>query len=300
MIDKAGTQRLHGMIAAAVTPFEQDEVRWDLFRNEIRYLLSAGVDGIGVAGSTGEGAGLDDAEIARGVAIAREEAGADVPIVGGVIRNSTREAVRTAAAAVEAGADALLVTPVFYTGGTPEDNEHYFRAVATAAAVPIVVYNVVPTNVIDAQTMLRLSDIDGVVGVKQVAPEGIVEMLDTCGDRTSVYSATDTMLYSTYVAGCVGAISAMIAVAPQLCVAQWSAYRNGDHATAAGIQRKLSPIARAYAPRPFPAKVKAFIALQGREVGACRAPLLPVPRDYIPAYRALLDRAGLLQPESST
>lgn len=285
---------LSGMIPPAVTPFVADEIQWDLFQRDIAYLVKRGVDGIGVAGSTGEGAALTDEEIADGVRAAKEAAGDGIPIVAGIIRNATREAIAAASLAAEAGADALLVTPVFYSGGTAEDNIRYYEAIAEAVPLPVIVYNVAPTNQIHPDLMLRLSDIDGVVGIKEVAAEGIAAMVAKCGDRTRVYSATDAMLYSTYAAGTVGAISALVTVAPDLCVRQWKAFKAGDHATAVEIQKRLTPIARAYAARPFTSKVKAFIQLQGRDVGECRSPIGPVTEEDRIEYRHLLAAAGMV------
>lgn len=284
---------LTGMIAPAVTPFVADDIEWELFRQDIEVLVAKGVDGIGVAGSTGEGAALSDEEIADAVRAAKGAAGDGIPIVAGIIRNATRHAVRAASMAADAGADALLVTPVFYSGGTAEDNLRYYAAIAEAVPLPVIVYNVAPTNQIEPELMLQLSEIDGVIGIKQVGAEGIAGMVATCGDRTRVYSATDAMLYSTYVAGAVGAVSALVTVAPDLCVRQWKAFQAGDHATAADIQKRLSPIAFAYAARPFTSKVKAFIQLQGRDVGECRSPIGAVTEEQAAEYRKLLVAAGM-------
>ena len=299
MANKSANDALHGMIAPAVTPFENDEVRWDLFERDIAYLGTAGVDGIGVSGSTGEGAVLSDAEIEKAVTVAKRATNNRLPVVAGIRRNSTSEALRAAQRAQAAGASALLVTPVFYSGGTPADNERYYSEIAAATDVPVIVYNVVPTNLISAGLMLRLASIKGVAGIKQVGAEGLAEMVAVCGDATRVFSAADSMLYSTYVAGSVGAISALVTVAPVLCVKQWRAFKEGDQATASEIQRKLSPIAMAYAERPFTSKVKAFIALQGRDVGECRSPLLSISEEQRAQFQILLERAGLLQGQEA-
>jgi len=294
MSDVDAFPALRGMIAPAVTPFEADEVRWDLFRADVRVLVAAGIDGIGVAGSTGEGAALDDAEVASLVEAAKDEVGDGIPVVAGIIRNSTRQAISAARAAAAAGADALLVTPVFYSGATPNDNARYFQAVSDAVDLPILVYNVAPTNVIEPEVMHRLSEIERVVGIKQVVAEGVAAMVAACGDAARVFGASDAMLYGTYTSGAVGAFSALITVAPDACVRQWRAFVAGDQATAAEIGRRLAPIALAYAARPFTSKVKAFIELQGRAVGHCRAPLGDVTPEERRAYRRLLERAALL------
>ncbi len=289
-----GNERFTGMIAPAVTPFENDEIRWDLFADDVRYLIDAGVYGIGVGGSTGEGAVLTDAELARLTASAAKLTRGQMPLVGGVIRNSTAQAVRAARGMREAGAEALLVTPPFYFGGTAEDNFDYYQAIAEEVGLPIFVYNVVPTNPISPELMTSLSRIPQVVGIKQVGPEALVQMVAKCPNGVLVHSACDTMLYSTYVAGAMGAISALVTVAPKLCVQQWQAFKNGDHAQAMSIQRTLAPVADVYSERPFPAKVKELLNLQGRRVGQTRRPLLPVSQRERGLYRMVLQRAGLV------
>lgn len=268
---------LKGMIPPAVTPFDHHGViDIDLYKRDVEYLQQHGVDGVGVAGSTGEGAGLTDDEIAELVQVTKEVVGTSIPVVAGIIRNSTKDALRVAEMVRQAGADALLVTPVPYSGATDEGNIEYFSTIATKSALPVIVYNVVPTNTITPALMRRIGEIQGVMGVKQVTCELLVSMVIECPDNFLVYSACDEMLVGSYMAGAIGAIAAIVTVLPDLCVRQWKAYQTGDMRVAEQIQRKLAPIVKAYASRPFPGKVKALINLQdGRQVGYPRAPVLP-------------------------
>lgn len=264
---------LGGMIPPVVTPFLKDEIALDLFKREVEYQLRAGVDGIGVAGSTGEGATLSDDEVSNLVRVAKELTGDNIPIVAGVIRNSSKDAVSCAHAAVSAGADFLLVTPIFYHGGTLDDNIRYYQTIARNTGAPIIVYNVVPTNDISPEDMLMLANVDNVVGIKQVNAESLVEMVKAVGERLWVFSACDLMLYSTYCSGAVGTIAAILTILPDLCIEQWRAFQEGDHKKALSIQNGLIPIVQAYMTRPFPGKVKSMIAALGRDVGTPRSPL---------------------------
>jgi 4-hydroxy-tetrahydrodipicolinate synthase len=287
---------LQGVIPPIVTPFlENEDVDFQTTRSEVRYLLRTGIDGIAATGSTGEGALLSDEEIQRIVEIVVEENTERIPVIGGVIRNSTRDAVKTAQIAKKAGADALLVTPVFYHGATPEGNYEYYKAIGEAVKLPLIVYNVVPTNLISSAVMLKLSEIESVVGIKQVDPKGLVDMVLTCGEETRVFSACDEMLYSTYVAGACGTIAAIVTVAPELCVRQWQAFNNGDQKTAQDIQQKLAYLVKAYADKPFPGKVKELINQLGRPVGKARSPILePTPEERASIQKSLR-QAGLIE-----
>jgi len=286
---------LTGMIAPMVTPFdENEELDLNATRKEVKYLLNTGIDGISTGGSTGEGALLSNEEIRKIIEIIVEENNNKIPIVAGIIRNSTREAIKTSLMAKEAGADALLVTPVFYFGATPEGNYEYYKLIAEKVRLPIIIYNVVPTNQITPEVMLKISEIEEVVGIKQVGIEELVAMVSACEDRIKVFSACDDMLYGTYVSGACGAISAMIAAVPDLCVQQWEAFKKGDQKTAMELQRRLYCVREAYNFRPFPGMLKEIINQLGRPVGKSRSPILEPNQEEKEFVREKLIKAGLL------
>lgn len=287
--------KLNGMIAPMVTTFdENEELDLNTIKKEVKYLLNTGVDGISTGGSTGEGALLSGDEIRKIIEIIVEENEKKIPIVAGIIRNSTREAIKTGLIAKKAGADALLVTPVFYHGATPDGNYEYYKLIAEKVGLHTIVYNVVPTNQITPEVMLKIGEIEEVIGIKQVGIEALVAMVYTCGDSIKVFSACDDMLYGTYVSGACGAISAMITAVPELCVKQWKAFKKGDQKTAMEIQRKLYFVREAYNFTPFPGMLKEIINQLGRKVGKSRSPILEPTKKEKEFIRKKLMKAGLL------
>ncbi len=287
--------KLTGMIAPMVTSFdENEELDLNATRKEVKYLLSTGIDGISAGGSTGEGALLSGEEIRKIIEIIVEENEKKIPIVAGIIKNSTREAIKTALIAKNAGADALLITPVFYFGATPEGNYEYYKLIAEKVRLPIIIYNVVPNNQITPEELLKISEIEEVVGIKQVGIEELVAMVSACEDRIKVFSACDDMLYGTYVSGACGAISAMIAAVPDLCVQQWEAFKKGDQKTAMELQRRLYCVREAYNFRPFPGMLKEIINQLGRSIGKSRSPILEPNQQEKEFIRKKIIKAGLL------
>ena len=101
------------------------------------------------------------------------------------------------------------------------------------------------------------------------------------------------MLYGTYVSGACGAISAMITVAPELCVRQWEAFKAGRQDEAIMIQKTLTPIVATYLSAPYPPKVKALINLQGRAGGLARKPAIMPEGELLDRMRAALTEAGI-------
>lgn len=273
-----GDTLLTGMIAPAVTPFDKDgEVDVAAFNSDVSYLLDCGVDGIGVGGSTGEGASLCDEELSILIRNACETASGRCPVVAGIIRSSTRAAVSAATSAQAAGADALLVTPVVYGSATDRENIEFFDEIGAATGLPVIIYNVVPSNDITPRVFSRMARDPKIIGIKEVHVERIPEMVTACGAHAQVYNACDSFMLNSYLCGATGAISALITVAPDLVVEQWQAFRSDDLEKAARIDRELRLITALYAGTPFVGKLKKLITLQGRPVGYPRRPVhLPV------------------------
>jgi dihydrodipicolinate synthase/N-acetylneuraminate lyase len=289
-------KKFAGMIAPMVVPFDAaGELDEAAFRAEARYLLDHGVDGISSGGSTGEGALLSDGELRRCLEIIGEENSAKIPVYAGIIRNSTRDVIRAGQDAKACGADVLLVTPVFYHGATAEGNFEFYRAICEAVKLPVIIYNVVASNLITPEQFQRISKIDGVIGIKQVDPVRLAEICAMNDGAYNVYAACDQLLYGTYAAGACGAFSAMVTIAPELCQRQWQAFKRGDQAEAMAIHAKIVPIVMTYLQPPYPGKVKALINLQGRSGGVPRNPILPVPEgELLERMRIALKNAGII------
>ncbi len=284
--------RLRGLIPPIVVPFDKDGVIDECaLRSEVRFLLDTEIHGISSGGSTGEGALLGDQELCRCLEVIREENHNRIPVYAGIIRNATRDVIHAGLQAKSIGADALLVTPVFYHGATQDDNYEFFKEISETVRMPIVIYNVVPTNIISPALFYRLSELEWVLGIKQVDPVKMAEM--ACAGKYHVYCACDQMLYGTYVSGACGAISAMITVAPELCIRQWNAYQEGRQDEAIAIQKMLTPIVATYLAAPYPPKVKALINLQGRQAGVARRPALMPNEELLDQMRMVLKNAGL-------
>lgn len=289
--------KIEGMIPPVIVPFtSKDTLDEQAFRTDIQYLLKRGVHGLSSGGSTGEGAILSDAELKRTLEIVMEEKPATLPVVAGIIRNSTQEVIRCALNAKALGADALLVTPVFYFGSTFAGNYGFFSDIAKKVRLPIIIYNVVPTNIISSEDFVKLLEIDEVFGIKQVDPVRHAETSAMCASvkKARVYSACDQMLYGTYVSGSAGAISALVTVAPELCVKQWQAFKVGDQKTAMKIHQQLVPIVSTYLQRPFPGRVKQLLNMQGRNVGKGRLPNVMPTKVEEAEMAKVLRGAGLL------
>ena len=294
--------QLTGIIPPLVTPFipGSEDLDERALRSELRYLLEAGVHGVTLCGSTGEGHTLSVEETVRCAEVAVEEVRGRVPVVIGIIRDSTREVIRYGQALRRVrGVDALQITPVHYLFNAGAEGTYtYYRDIGQAVGLPIVIYNVVPWNTISPETLLRLSELPQVIAVKQSGGDihKLAELLRINQGRLQVLSAVDDLLYLSFVLGAQGAIAAVLTVVPDLAVALWDAVQHGDHHAALELHERILPVWTAVNHPDMSARIKAAIALRGRNVGPARKPLLPVSDEARREIHTALEQAGVLRP----
>ncbi|MBK4720822.1 dihydrodipicolinate synthase family protein [Azospirillum sp. YIM DDC1] len=269
---------LSGIIPPLVTPFTADgEIDEAAFRAQVRFMLQKGVHGVCVGGSTGEGHTLSTEELTRLVAISCEEVDGAVPVVAGIIVNSTRDAIAKARALEHLPVAALQVTPVHYVFKPDEDATlAHFRTLASETRMPIVIYNVVPWNYLSPSLLVRImKEIDSVIGVKQSAGD-LKLMADLLNEQVPgklVFTAVDALLYPSFALGAHGTIAANPAAVPGVTVALWNAVQAGDHPRALEIHRSLLAFWNTINGDNLPGCVKHSLSRQGCEVGVPRQPM---------------------------
>jgi len=287
-----------GIIPPLVTPFnkegELDEVA---MRGQIRFMLEKGVHGICVGGSTGEGYTLSLPELRRLVEVAVGEVSGQVPVIAGIISNSTYDLIARAKSLEGFKLAALQVTPTSYIFNPDDDAVvGHFKAITTAVDIPVIIYNVIRWNILSADLLVRImSEVDGVMGVKQSGGEIklLADLLVRAPKGKMIYSAQDALLYPTFMLGAHGSISANPAAVPSACLALWNAVKAGDHKTALELHNLLLRLWNTLAGNTMPSCVKYALSVQGCPSGFPRLPL-PVAtakqRAAIePAVKDLLD-----------
>ncbi|MBE3011091.1 dihydrodipicolinate synthase family protein [Microbispora sp. NEAU-D428] len=289
---------LHGMISTVVTPFdERDQVDLDLLRAEVKYLLDAGVTAICACGSTGEGQTLSVEESRLICETVVGEVAGRVPVIGGVIQNSTAQAIRYSLALKEAGVDALQITPVHYVfKPSAEETVAYYREIGEAVDLPIVLYNVVPWALVPVDTIEKLAVVPHLVAVKQSGGDMhlLADLLHRVRDRFTILAALDDLHYAAFVLGAHGALAAIPTVTPRLSVELWDAVQAGDHALALELHERILTVWRAIDGPNLPATIKAALELQGRNGGRPRRPFSPATQQERERIRAALAAANLI------
>ena len=286
---------LFGIIPPLVTPFtREEELDESTHRAEVRYLVEkAGIHGLAVTGSTGEGHTLTTEEVRRLTSWTVEEAAGRVPVIAGVITNSTRAAIERGKAVADLGVAALQVTPVHYLFAPDEESSvAHYDAITRATGLPVILYNVVPWAYLSPQRLARiLREVPGVIGVKQSASDmkTLADLLLLVGDRARIFSAVDALLYPSFAIGAHGSISAIVTAVPEWCVELWNAVQKGDHARGLELHRRLLRLWNALDAPNLPANVKTAMALRGRLGGHTRRPMPESSAEQRERIRAALE-----------
>jgi 4-hydroxy-tetrahydrodipicolinate synthase len=205
-----------------------------------------------------------------------------VPVIAGIITDSTQSTIERAKALADLGVAALQVTPVHYVF-RPDDEAmvRHFGAIADGTGMPVIIYNVVPWSYLLPPLLVRiLREVDGVIGVKQSASDmkALADLLllsEEAGirDRVRILSAVDALLYPSFCLGSDGAVAAILSAAPEACVALWEAVRRGDHGASIPLHKNLLRLWNAIDAPNLPANVRVAMRTQGRQGGVPRPPM---------------------------
>jgi 4-hydroxy-tetrahydrodipicolinate synthase len=293
------TQMFKGSIVALITPMREDgAVDERAYAALIDWQVAEGSKGLVPVGTTGESPTLTHAEHRRAVEIAVEVAGGRVPVIAGAGSNSTAEAIELTRHAKKAGADAALVVTPYYNKPTQDGLRRHYLAIADAVDLPIIIYNIPPRSVVDVsvETMAELARHPNIVGVKD-ATASLVRPQHTraaCGPDFCQLSGEDHTAVPFLAAGGHGCISVTANVAPRLCDAMQTAWREGRVGDAMAIQDRLLPLHDALFAESNPGPVKYAASLLGRGTAFCRLPLAPVGDATRARVQAAMAELGLL------
>jgi 4-hydroxy-tetrahydrodipicolinate synthase len=217
-------EQIFGIVPPMTTPFRDDDtIDEDALRAETRYMVDvAKVHGLAVCGSTGEGHTLTTIETRRITEIVVREVKGRVPVIAGIITDSTASAIERGLAVKDLGVAALQVTPPHYLF-RPDDDAmlRNFETLAKGTGMPIMIYNVVPWCYLSPQLLTRIiTNVEGVIGVKQSAGDMkmLADLLVLLGNRGRIMSAVDALMYPSFALGAHGGIAAILTAVPGLYV----------------------------------------------------------------------------------
>ena len=282
-----------GVLTAMVTPFAEDgSVDQAAARKLARHLMDNGSHGVVVAGTTGESPTLSDEEDVALLRAIRDEVGESATVICGTGTNDTRHSEELSSAAAEAGADAVLVVTPYYNKPNPAGIRAHFSAVAKAAGIPVIVYNI-PSRVvvnINPELLGELGEIENIVAVKQANNDEIdkVEGLD-------VLAGNDDVFLRCLEAGGTGGILVASHLVGNEMREIYEAVEAGESNRAGEIDRGLRPVYEALGVTTNPIPVKAAAEMLGLIPSArMRLPMIEADEQQRATVRGALEAHGLL------
>jgi 4-hydroxy-tetrahydrodipicolinate synthase len=287
-----------------ITPFRDDlSIDETGLRKLVNYYIEeVGCDGLVPCGTTGESPTLDHHEHARVIEIVVEETRGHVPVIAGTGSNSTKEAVEMTKHAEGIGASASLQVCPYYNRPTQDGLLKHFETIAAATKLPLFIYNIPSRTgrLIEAKTMIALSQIDNIIGMKDACGDMMIIMDIMRATRNNkkkfyVLSGEDALTFPMLTLGGDGGILSVAHVIGREYREMINLYRAGKINEAREIHFQTLPVVKALFIETNPVPVKEALTMMGLPSGKLRLPLVPLRPENREVLRNTLIQFGLLK-----
>ena len=262
----------HGVFPYLVSPVDADgTVRTEVLGKLCDDLIDAGVHGLTPLGSTGEFAYLNAAQRTAIVQTTIQAAKGRVPVVAGVASTSTADAVAQAKAYERLGANGILAILEAYFPLADAQVESYFRSIADAVDIPVVIYTnpQFQRSDLTLDIIARLAEHPRIGYIKDASTNTgrLLSIMNRCGDALRVFSASAHIPAAVMLIGGLGWMAGPACIVPRQSVALYDLCKAGHWDEAMALQRRLWRINEAFARFNLAACIKAGLAIQGYDVG---------------------------------
>ena len=271
-------KKLGRLITAMVTPFtESGEVDYEQAKKLALALLDSGSDGVVVVGTTGESPTLVRAEELKLFAEVKSAVGNRGSVIAGTGSNSTAEAMAATKEAEKIGVDACLLVVPYYNKPTQEGLYQHFKTIAESTSLPCILYNVPSRTItnLNAETILKLSQIDNIIGVKEASGnmEQVSKVVSNAREGFTIWSGNDGDTFHLMALGGYGVISVVSHLVGKQIKEMIDNMAGGKVTEAAAIHNRLMPLFKAMFVISNPIPLKYALNYIGFHVGKPRLPL---------------------------
>jgi 4-hydroxy-tetrahydrodipicolinate synthase len=289
----------HGVFPYLVSPIDSSgEVKADVLARLCDDLINAGVHGLTPLGSTGEFAYLSWEQRRRIVEVVVAAARSRVPVVAGVASTTIGDAVLQARAYESIGCDGILAILEAYFPLSDEGVFTYFKAIAEAVSLPVVLYTNPNFQRSDLSLPVidRLSHIQNIRYIKDASSNTgrLLSIINKVEGRMKVFSASAHIPACVMLIGGVGWMAGPACIAPRQSVQLYDLCTRGSWDEAIKLQRPLWSLNQAFAKYNLAACIKGGLELQGYPVGVPLPPQAPLPPEGIAEVRNALSAIGAL------
>ena len=268
-----------GVATALITPFSKGKIDYPSFEKLINAQIEAKIPALVIGGTTGEAATLSCEERYSLFKAAKSIIGNRSKLIFGTGTNDTKMAIKHTRFAEELGCDAVLVVTPYYNKGTDDGLVRHYHAIANSVDLPIIVYNV-PSRTgvnLSISQLKRIAEKENIVGLKEASDsqDRLME-LSLLSDKLTLYTGSDSAIYSTLALGGAGVISVISNFCPRTTQKICDNFFSGDTHNALKIQKMLLPAIKALFAETSPAPIKYALSKIGYCENELRLPLSPV------------------------
>lgn len=294
-------EQFAGLAVAMVTPFKNDQIDYDLLREQIEFQISSGTNVLCPVGTTGESPTLSHDEHEKVIAFVCETVAGRIKVMPGTGSNSTAEALRLTKFAESVGADAALQVAPYYNKPTQQGFYEHFKCLAEETGIPQCIYNIPGRTAknIEPETIARLAELENIAIVKEAT--GSLDQASSILNTTNltVLSGDDSLTLPLMSIGAHGVISVVGNIIPEDMLALIQAVNSGNLADAQRWHHKLFSLCRdmlGLSTNPIP--LKTAMRILGRDTGEMRLPMTPLTDTEEVSLNKTLAEYGLLEPAS--
>jgi 4-hydroxy-tetrahydrodipicolinate synthase len=270
-----------GVYPALTTPFTaQDEIDYPVFEKNLDAQIAAGVHGVILGGTLGEASSLLNEEKYDLVRFTVEKTASRIPVIMNIAEQTTKGAAAAAREAERCGASGLMLLPPMRYNADARETLAYFRAVADATPLPVMIYN----NPVDYKIMVTLdmfaemASWPTIRAVKESTRDvtNVTRMLNRFGDRFKILCGVDTLALESLLLGAHGWVAGLVDAFPQETVDIYQMAKIGQVAEAAALYRWFMPLLELDIHPKLVQYIKLAEVATGLGTEHVRAPRLPL------------------------
>lgn len=270
-----------GIFPALTTQFTADqELDTEATMRHAEALVEAGVHGVVMLGTLGEGTSLSPDEKRLLLAATVSAVGGWVPVIAGVAEYTTAAACALARDAEEIGVDGLMVLPGMVYRSDPRETLTHYRSVAQASDLPVMAYNNPVSYGVDItpEMFAELADQETLVAIKESSEDTrrIIDLRNAVGDRYTLFCGVDDIALEALAAGADGWLAGLVDAFPRETVRIWELMNEGKIEEAREIYRWFMPLLHLDTHPKLVQYIKLAVAEVGWGTETVRAPRLPL------------------------
>jgi 1-pyrroline-4-hydroxy-2-carboxylate deaminase len=270
-----------GVYPALTTKFTSDDtLDFAAFDQNLAAQRAAGVDGIILGGSLGEASTLENEEKIDLIRHAVLQVEGQIPVIMNIAEGSTRKAIQLAEAGAKAGASGFMLLPPMRYKSDDGETVAYFKAVASATDLPVMIYN----NPVDYKIEVTLDMFSELIELPQIQAikestrdiSNVTRLRNRFGSRLKILCGVDTLAMEELVMGADGWVAGLVCAFPRETVAIYRLIQAGRIAEARQIYRWFLPLLELDIHPKLVQYIKLAEQMEGIGTERVRAPRLPL------------------------